>query len=204
MATGIQTYIFSATIDGTTHTNKWMDIEDIFAPRGTATKISNVGIQNTAGTDISNLFLPIAGGSKLAESTGLKNTGNVDLTDLFAVKGSGLADTLAIINASTSGTDINNSFNGGTVDLRISTHPLPKDWTAYTFSWSGFRVLSQNANIDSNGPTGTNNRQYRVYLDTPGPAFASGDVDLTVTDNATGESVTISNIGWDITIEDSS
>lgn len=186
MASGLQTYISSATINGVTHTNKWMDLDDVFDPRGNATKISNVGIQDTAGSDISNRFLPLAGGAKLGESTGLKNTGNVDLTDLFATKGSGLA------NWSFSPASLYHvvpTTTGGAGTARSGTlvaAGLPKAPSNYTFAWS----LS-----------GTSGTVAIVWDDNAGSATIScnltslnvqpqGTVNLTITDNATGQTST--------------
>ena len=66
-------------------------LEDIFHPRGSITKRADVGIR-VGGSDISNLYAPIASGSATT-ATGFR-AGGADLNTLFA--GIGTVSTLGI------------------------------------------------------------------------------------------------------------
>lgn len=87
MATNIETYIDNSTIGGVNYVGQWVDLELVFEPLGNFQKVADVGIQNSAGTDLSAIFAPLSEGVAINEVTDILSSAGTDLRDLFAAKG---------------------------------------------------------------------------------------------------------------------
>lgn len=126
-------------------------LEDIFDPRGSLTKIPDVGIR-VAGSDISNLYAPIGEGSATT-ATGIRS-GGADLNTLFA--GIGTVTNISLITDSIGSFIVHGISPVGTAVAGIS---LEAGGLAQKFAVMNYGQAAQFFNL--NGPG-------NYWMDPPG------------------------------------
>lgn len=194
MAVGIKAFITSATVDGVTYTNQAVDLDDLLEPIGDATPWPDKGFLDSGGIDISQRYLEYRGGTQLPLQIGLKDSTNTDLYIFYAAKGTGLDSILQ--QQPLSGVDAREVLAFDTFDANIICY-TPKAFSQYTFNWGAIDVdPSSNGTLSSNGPGGPSNGQYFVQAGLNPGFYVYGTVPLTVTDNVTGQTASITTNFW--------
>ena len=178
---GMSSYFNDITIDGTQILDSFIDFDDLFEPLQNATKIGDVGCSDLIGVDISNRYLPVAGGSPLTQNSKLSNSVGTDFKDIFAAKGTGLTSSYTVTgNYSTIGV-AGASLVTMTIDI-----VTPRDHSEYTFVWG---TITYGGVLSDSYVVSADNSKY--YMSSVIEAFNSrgGTIQVTITDNTTGESL---------------